>query len=134
VKKFFETLTTFFKFRREYILFPAGILCFFFLLTAAALVQSNEQSRSICQFKIGTEIPAEVPQTFPANSVLRGTPRFQRSVSQLRNSYFFNAAVPAERTFCFETITTFSTFVYNVNYFRLFYAKKNPVRAGPAVV
>ena len=124
----------FFKFRREYILFPAGILCFFFLLTAAALVQSNEQSRNICQFDIETEILAEVPQTFPANSVLRGTPRFQRSVSQLRNSYFFNAAVPAEKTFCIEIIQTFSTLVYNVNYFRLFYAKKNPVRAGPAVV
>jgi len=134
VKKFFDTLTMFFKFRGEYILFSAGILCFFFLLTAAALVQSNEQSRSICQFEIETEIVTAVPQTFPANSFLRGAPRPQRSLSQLRNSYFFNAAVPAEKTFCIETIPTFSTFVYNVNYFRLFYAKKNPVRAGPPAV
>ena len=134
MKKIFETLTTFFKFRREYILFSAGILCFFFLLTAAALVQSNEQSRNICQFEIETEIVTAVPQTCPANSVLRGTPRPQRSVSQLRNSYFFNAAVPAEKTFCIEIIQTFSTLVYNVNYFRLFYVKKNPVRAEPAAV
>lgn len=124
----------FFKFRREYILFPAGILCISFLLTAAALVQSNEQFRSICQFEIETEIVTAVPQTFPANSVLRGTLRPQRSLSQLRNSYFFNAAVPAEKTFCIEIIQTFSTLIYNVNYFRLFYAKKNPVRAGPPAV
>ena len=115
-------------------IFSAGILCFFFLLTAAALVQSNEQSRNICQFDIETEIQAEVPQTGPANSVLRGAQRFQRSVTQVRNSYFFNDTVPAESVFCTQPVKTFSTVVCNINCFRRFYVKKNPVRAGPAAV
>lgn len=133
MKFFVDTLTGFLNFRREYILFSAGVLCIFFLLTAA-FFQNPLSSQDTCQFEIETEILAEVPQTFPANSVLRGTPRPQRSVSQLRNSYFFNAAVPAEKTFCIEIIQTFSTVVCNINCFRHFYAKKNPVRAGPPAV
>ena len=123
----------FFKFRREYILFPAGILCISFLLTAA-LFQNNELPQDTCQYETGTEFQAEVPQTGPANSVLRGAQRFQRSVTQVRNSYFFNDTVPAESVFCTKPVKTFSTVVCNINCFRRFYVKKNPVRAGPAAV
>ena len=133
MKFFVDTLTGFLNFRREYILFSAGVLCIFFLLTAA-FFQNPLSSQDTCQFEIETEILSTVPPTCPANTVLRGSLRPQRTVSQLRGNEFFKDIIPPVKIFCPEQVKTFGVIVSAANCFRRFYAKKNPVRAGPPAV
>ena len=131
MKRIINTLTKILNFRREYIFSAAGVLCVFFLLTAIS-AQNSSFTAASCQFENDTIQWFIVPQTSRTGSVLRGTLRSRRSVSQLRSNEFSKDIILSEKSFNPETGHAFIVSFSNTVYFKRFYTEKsNPVRAGP---
>jgi hypothetical protein len=131
LKSLITALTKTLNFRREYIFSAAGVLCVSILLTAA-FAQNNILNNADCLFENGTDQCFIMPQACQASSVLRGSLRPRRSVSQLRNNEFSKDIILSEKCFSPESKHFFIFSVSATVYFRHLYTKtSNPVRAGP---
>ena len=131
MKSLITALTKILNIRREYIFSAAGVLCVSFLLTAAS-AQNSSFNNAPSQFENETDQWFIMPQTCQTASILRGTLRPRRSVSQLRNNEFSKDILFSEKCFCAESKHSFIFSVSATVYFRHLYTKtSNPVRAGP---
>ena len=118
----------------KYVLFSAGFLCLFFLLSPA-LAAETDNSFVPCRIS-DVEQTAILPQTAAqTSSLLRLSVRRMRPASQLRNNDFSANAAVFTNDFCPEkTKNCFFSPGRDTFCWHSFARKSRPVRAGPETV